>query len=359
MSNVIKILIFLLTVVCFSTFHVPAVFADRWNLPEKRTVCSKNNKYCLKIIPKKLTTQLDYFQDKVGGKENAGADSKINKNVCRGIFSIRDDNGILRKRWEINLVNEVSPVSVLISDQGDYIVTFDNWHGVGYGNDVVAIYGTTNGRLIRKFGLSDFLTESDIQELPASTSSIHWGGTHWIDKEKRQLVLMVTEGIAAYEKNAKFFEVRADLSTGNILDEKRDRLPSLQFLIQAISEEGAYLANSKTPDADECFDRNGVEKISSVALLKQVIDQTRPDYPPAARAVRAVGKVVIEIVIGIDGAVECARPVSGHPLLRASILANVKTWKFQESTNRFSGFIVFDGNYALVAPDGTVIKQNH
>ena len=333
--------------------------ADSWALPEERTVCSKNNKYCFKVIPKKLESQLSYFKDKVDGKENAGTDKKAQKNYCRGIFYSRNASGSLKKLWETKLVNEVSPVSVLVAEQGDFVVTFDNWHSVGYGDDAVAIYTTTDGSLIRKFGLSDFLTDSDIDELPASTSSIHWGGTHWIDKDKIQLVLEVTKGKRKFEKDAEFFEIRAELNTGRILDEKRDRLPSLQFIIQPIADE-AIVANGPAATNDAtCFESKESERISSVDLLKKAITQERPNYPPAAKAVRASGKVIVEILVATDGTVECARAISGHPLLRASVVVTLKKWNFEKNQSRYSGFIVFEGTSALVAPDGTIIKETH
>ena len=335
-----------------------SAYADSWALPEKRTVCSKNNKYCLKVIPKKLESQLSYFGDKVDGKENAGTDKKAKKNYCRGIFYSRNASGRLKKLWETKLVNEVSPVRVLVSDQGDYVVTFDNWHSVGYGDDTVAIYTTSNGSLIRKFGLSDFLTDSDIYELPASVSSIHWGGTHWIDKDKNQLVLEVTKGKRTFEKDAEFFQIRAELNTGKILDEKRDRLPSLKFVIQPIDEDVAGVASSLASKDTECFGGKESEKISAADLLKKAIKQERPNYPPAAKAVRATGKVVVEILVASDGTVECVRAVSGHPFLRASVVAAVKKWKFEIAQRSYSGFIVFEGTSALVSPDGTIIKES-
>lgn len=44
----------------------------------------------------------------------------------------------------------------------------------------------------------------------------------------------------------------------------------------------------------------------------------KPPYPPAARAVRADGPVVIQVLIDESGSVFTAEPVSGHPLLRAA-----------------------------------------
>jgi hypothetical protein len=285
---------------------------DTWSLPEKQTVCSKNNKYCLKIIPKKLTSQLEYFQDKVDGKENAGADKGVKKNLCRGIFYIRNESGLLRKRWEVNLVNEVSPVDAVVSDVGDYVVTFDNWHGAGYGDDVVAIYDARNGKLIRKLGLSDFLTESDIYELPHSVSSIWWGGTHYVDSRGGQLVLQVTKGKRTYEKDATYFEVHIQLDNGKVLDEVRDRLPTLRFTIKAVDYEPSTNEIASLKDPNECFDVTSARHQSPSELLSRAVIKKVPVYPAAAKAVRATGKVAVEVIVNPDGSVKCARAVSGH-----------------------------------------------
>ena len=234
-------------------FVTPAVtWADSWALPKERTVCSANNKYCLKVIPKKLTSQLDYFEDKVDEKENAGADNKIKNNKCRGIFYVRNANGKLQKRWEIDLVNEVSPVDILVSNEGEHVITFDNWHSVGYGDDVVAIYSASNGKLIKNFGLSAFLTEQDISSLPRSISSIWWGGKHFLDPENQQLVLQVTKGKMTFDKDVEYFQVRVDLTDGKVIDEKRDRYESLQFTFEPTIDE-TVVQDSLTEAASACL----------------------------------------------------------------------------------------------------------
>ncbi len=43
-----------------------------------------------------------------------------------------------------------------------------------------------------------------------------------------------------------------------------------------------------------------------------------PEYPAAAKAVKAGGEVNVQVTIDEDGSVTEASAVSGHPLLRAS-----------------------------------------
>ncbi|HEY0428771.1 MAG TPA: TonB family protein [Pyrinomonadaceae bacterium] len=55
---------------------------------------------------------------------------------------------------------------------------------------------------------------------------------------------------------------------------------------------------------------------SSAAFCPKIVKFEKPVYPAAARAVRAMGEVVVEIKIDKTGGVTSAKAVSGHPLLR-------------------------------------------
>jgi hypothetical protein len=87
-------------------------------------------------------------------------------------------------------VNDVSPVSVLIDDQGQYVVTFDNWHQIGYGDDVVTI-DRSDGHIVRKYGLAELLSQEELDELPRTISSILWRGEHALDASAGELVVRV------------------------------------------------------------------------------------------------------------------------------------------------------------------------
>lgn len=199
-------------------------FADSWALPTEKTYCSENKKFCFKVVPKKLESQLSYFQDKVDGKENAGANKTQKENYCKGEFLAQNSKGKLEKKWTTKLVNEVSPVHTIISNDGKYIVTFDNWHSVGYGDNVVAIY-SSEGKIIKNFGLNYFLTPNEVSNLPMSVSSIWWYGKRWIDENKKELVLEVVESEAA----KKYFQVRFNLSDGKFLDEKNKTITAFNI----------------------------------------------------------------------------------------------------------------------------------
>lgn len=350
-----KLVILSLVILMAST----CISADSWALPEKVTVCSKNNQFCFRVIPKKLTSQLQYFEDKVEGKENAGAHKRIRKSLARGIFYRRDDNGILRKRWEINLVNEVSPVSILVADAGDYVVTFDNWHSVGYGDDVVVIYEGSTGHVVKHLALTDFLTEQDVNSLQHSTSSIWWGGKHSFDGRRQELVLQVAKnGKSPSEAGAEFFPVRIELTTGRVLDEVKDRFPSLRFQIRDNAESVEVADEILPSDLKTCIDQNGSSLLNSNEILQRAAGKVFPPYPPAAQAVRATGHITVGLVIDPSGRVACAASVTGHPLLRAAVSNAVRQWKFNPAEKPIHGYITFEGAWLLISPDGTVIDQS-
>ena len=80
-----------------------------------------------------------------------------------------------RVLWAQPLSNAVAPVEALVSDTGRYVVTFDNWHSLGYGPNVVVIYGA-EGQLLRSFSLEDLLSEAELRLVFRTVSSRWWPG---------------------------------------------------------------------------------------------------------------------------------------------------------------------------------------
>ncbi len=64
----------------------------------------------------------------------------------------------------------------------------------------------------------------------------------------------------------------------------------------------------------------------------RMLRQVKPGYPPLARQARISGEVRLEAVIGVDGAVQQLRAVSGHPLLTGAALEAVRQWRYQPTT---------------------------
>jgi len=73
----------------------------------------------------------------------------------------------------------------------------------------------------------------------------------------------------------------------------------------------------------------------------------RPLYPPAARAVRATGAVVVRVLFDENGDVLAAEPVSGHPLLQSAAVDAACHAKFEPvvldgKPRKVSGFMTYN-----------------
>jgi len=60
-----------------------------------------------------------------------------------------------------------------------------------------------------------------------------------------------------------------------------------------------------------------------------LISKVNPQYPPAARAARVQGAVVMHAIIGTDGTIQQLRVISGNPLLVNAAMAAVKQWRYR------------------------------
>ncbi len=198
--NRLKYIVCLAVIVCIN------LFADTWAPPEPQKYYSSDKGYCFEIIP---------------------GDSL---RVCKGILSTVHDGEKYQMVWSAHLVNQISPVTASVSDKGNYVATFDNWYRIGWGADVVVIYGA-GGELVAKFGLEDILSADEIEKIPRTVASRWWGGDHYIDEEKKVLVLkVVSNGEMPYSEKAQFHEKHIDLKTGRLIKEDSPKINTCPFM---------------------------------------------------------------------------------------------------------------------------------
>lgn len=57
-------------------------------------------------------------------------------------------------------------------------------------------------------------------------------------------------------------------------------------------------------------------------------------YPPAARAVRARGEVMVEVTVDLNGHVMAVKAITGHPLLKAASETAARSWEFSVSEQK-------------------------
>lgn len=105
--------------------------------------------------------------------------------------------------------------------------------------------------------------------------------------------------------------------------------------------------------------RKALQKSKSIVIScgvcnKKAIFLPQPEYPKTAIAVRASGKVVVQILIDEKGNVIKAEVISGHPLLwassvKAALLAKFEPFSIGRKSVRASSTIIY--NYFLDSSD--------
>jgi hypothetical protein len=151
--------------------------ADSWAPPTTEVTPSANGAYRVTVVPRPLSGALDFFEDKVDGIGPAGQRKGNPQTSPIALVERWEADGTWSQVWQMPLVNDVAPPSVLLADDGAFLVTFDNWHSAGYGDDVVVIYDR-KGDLVRKLSLEQILPPAYVAHLPRSVSSRWWSGKH-------------------------------------------------------------------------------------------------------------------------------------------------------------------------------------
>ena len=187
--------------------------ADSWALPTTATYASSSGHARVTVTPRSLESQLRYFEDKIGKVDPAGQ-----KRGAAGVAKARLER-LMDKRWQVvwerQIANDVAPVSAIVLDNGEYAVTFDDWHGLGYGPNVVVIYGT-GGKLLRAFALSDIVPVDYIEALPHSVSSIQWRGDARFSTDGRRVLIPVVIPSEDFRTDRTTIDLAIDLANSTV-----------------------------------------------------------------------------------------------------------------------------------------------
>ncbi len=70
-------------------------------------------------------------------------------------------------------------------------------------------------------------------------------------------------------------------------------------------------------------------RVSLGVAQGMLVHQVKPEYPATARTARIEGRVLLQAVIGKDGAVQNLRVISGHPLLVGAAIDAVRQWRYK------------------------------
>jgi hypothetical protein len=149
-------------------------WADDWPGPTVFTVFSESGRYFVRFVPG------ESIGDSVGF-----AGSPRGRYATALVYELQPDRAY-RLLHEVTLVNPVSPLSALVSDDG-YFVTLDNWHNLGHGK-AVAIYAPS-GKLVRGYELTDLYPKEKLEKIPRSISSRYWrcAPGHFVERKQKSV----------------------------------------------------------------------------------------------------------------------------------------------------------------------------
>jgi hypothetical protein len=203
-----------LAAIILSLLAAGAARADSWSLPKEETYVSASGRVRIVVTPRDIAGPLEYFRDRVRETPLAGQRPGSSRTSALGHLQARDEAGRWRTIWAKPLINDVAPVTALVADSGRFVVTFDNWHSTGLGENVIVIYDST-GTVVRSLALTDLFPAYFVDALPRSVSSIWWSGVHRLDEANDRLILsVVMPGSDMWEERRDYFEVSVDLTTG-------------------------------------------------------------------------------------------------------------------------------------------------
>jgi len=164
------------------------VLADIWDSPKIMDYYNSDSTFYVRIyprhIPDKYSKWLEASQKKK--KKFQPADTLVTPCYAR-MYKVAD--GKEKLIWEQKLINRIAPVTAIVSNDGKFLVTFDNWLSMGYGVDVM-VYYNEKGELIKRHMLED-ISPFPINTYKISISSLWWRcGQEFIDNHRISICFM-------------------------------------------------------------------------------------------------------------------------------------------------------------------------
>jgi hypothetical protein len=152
-----------------------AAWADDWPGPRAFAAFSEAGRYFVRVVSGESVGDTVGFAGAPRGRYATAL-----------LYGLQPDRGY-RLLHEIVLANPVSPLNVLVSDDG-YVVALDNWHNVGFGK-VVTVYAPS-GTLVRAYELADLYAGERLEKIPRSMSSRYWRceRAHFVEPREQKSV---------------------------------------------------------------------------------------------------------------------------------------------------------------------------
>ena len=159
--------------------------ADSWAPPKTKDYHNEDQTYFVRIVPRTVPEKFWKWMNAKPGQKKRFSPADTTIIPCHAIMYKKTKNGDSLV-WKKNLINEIAPVSAFVSNDARYIVTFDNWHSMGYGVDVM-VYYDHEGNLLKRHMLED-ISPFPINTYSISVSSIWWRcHTKFLDNSRLEI----------------------------------------------------------------------------------------------------------------------------------------------------------------------------
>jgi len=178
------------------------IMADEWNKAYRKTYTSQNGIYELVIeptyIPKNYEKEIQ--KRKMNPEKYHNRPMKDSIIPCHARLYKKTKNiGLPDLVWEKELVNPISPYEAMITNDGKYVITFDDWYNLGFGENVMVVYGE-NGELLKQYRLHE-ITNIPENQLSVSVTSIWWYFGHETYSENPDKVkILIIYNVSSIEK---------------------------------------------------------------------------------------------------------------------------------------------------------------
>jgi len=253
-------------------------------MPRTVVVESADGEYRLTVEPSPIGSQLDYFTEEVEAERTG---KLVERPAPMAMLERRTAAGSYEPLWAKPMVNQIAPVEVIVASDGSRIVTFDNWHSVGHGENVIVIYDGA-GDLVRSMPLTALLPEDYIETLPHSVSSLTWRTGERFGADGTRLVIDVL--IPSKDTRGRETVERAiDLRDGSVIEGEGESWQN------ALAAAGVRTAAMQDQEARRLAYLTAPLTVPATAAerdwheyLREAFDRLTPDYldsPVAATTV--------------------------------------------------------------------------
>lgn len=221
---------------------------------------------------------------------------------CRGTLYKNLSDGKKKKIWSESLVNDQSPYGALIHNDGKFVVTFNDYAFLGYGENVVVIYDNL-GELIKKLSLDDIIDFENQLNLKQSVSSIWWMGNHTIIESQNNLLLEIPfYSNFRQQEPDKFLYVLIDLNTGELIEnfKSNNQLNEQQILNSENREEFLDPKKYDLISIDEILSNIEVVKVDTLlGIVHPIIDEDFRSYYDSPISIKTFYDISPEIALKI------------------------------------------------------------